>query len=373
VSSDVRTLDLVAPPFPRGVDTPCLYVDIDLLDRNIADMQAAMDARGVALRPHVKTHKSVAIARRQLAAGAAGLSVGTLGEAEVMADAGLMDLFVAYPIWADGPKSARLAALHARAQLIVGADSVEGARRLAAAVAGSRRPLRVAVEIDSGQHRTGVAAGAAADVAAAARDAGLEVTGVFTHGGHGYTSAADRAGAAADEVRLLGEAAAGLAGAGFDVSLISAGSSPTAVMSAVAPVTEERPGTYVFWDRQMVGLGAGEPDSVALVVLSTVVSTAVPGQVVLDAGAKTLTKDRPAWLEGFGALPAYPAATIERVYDYHAVVSVPAGTPTPTLGELVAIVPNHVCPVVNQFDELVVGRGGVELERWPVDARGHSG
>lgn len=373
---DTATLDrlrrLAVPRFPAGLATPCLYVDLDVLDRNIAAMQATMDARGIALRPHVKTHKSVAIARRQLAAGAAGVTVGTLGEAEVMADAGITDLFVAYPVWAAGPKAKRLAALHARAQLIVGIDSAAGAHGLAAAVARSATSLRVAVEIDSGQHRTGVTFDAAAGVAVAARDAGLEVIGVFTHGGHGYASGVDRPTAASDEVRLLGEAAARLGAAGFTVSLISAGSSPTAVLSAVAPVNEERPGTYVFWDRQMVGLGAGEPDAVALVVLSTVVSAAVPGQVVLDAGAKTLTKDRPAWLDGFGALPAYPSATVSRVYDYHAVVSIPPGTPAPALGEVVAVVPNHVCPVVNQFDALVVGRAGVALERWPVDARGRS-
>jgi len=367
-----RLRRLAVPRFPAGLATPCLYVDLDVLDRNIAAMQATMDARGIALRPHVKTHKSVAIARRQLAAGAAGVTVGTLGEAEVMADAGITDLFVAYPVWAAGPKAKRLAALHARAQVIVGIDSAAGARGLAAAVARSATSLRVAVEIDSGQHRTGVTFDAAAGVAVAARDAGLEVIGVFTHGGHGYASGADRSTAASDEVRLLGEAAARLGAAGFTVSLISAGSSPTAVLSAVAPVNEERPGTYVFWDRQMVGLGAGEPDAVALVVLSTVVSAAVPGQVVLDAGAKTLTKDRPAWLDGFGALPAYPSATVSRVYDYHAVVWIPPGTPAPALGEVVAVVPNHVCPVVNQFDELVVGRAGVALERWPVDARGRS-
>jgi D-serine deaminase-like pyridoxal phosphate-dependent protein len=137
-------------------------------------------------------------------------------------------------------------------------------------------------------------------------------------------------------------------------------------------VTEIRPGTYLLGDRQQFVLGAIPADGIALVVAATVVSTAVPGQVVLDAGAKTLTKDRAAFLEGFGAIPAYPDAVIERLFDYHAAVTIPPGSPAPRLGEVVAIVPNHVCPVVEQFDDFVVARGGVDEGRWPVDARGRS-
>ncbi len=368
-----------APPIPEGfaippgLDTPCLVVDLDRAEANARRLGQGAAERGVVLRPHIKTHKSVALARLQLEAGAAGIAVGTLGEAEVMAAGGIDDIFIGYPIWAEGPKAERLRALHTRTPLVVGVDSVAGARLLAAAVAGAVTPLRVLVEIDSGARRTGVTTPeAAAAVARQARDAGLEVIGVFTHGGHGYAAPEARVGAAADEVASLGAAADALRSEGFAVERISAGSTPTGVLAAAGQVNEIRPGTYLLGDRQQVVLEAIPPDSIALIVAATVVSTSVPGQVVLDAGAKTLTKDRAAFLEGFGSMPAYPDVVIERLFDYHAAVAIPSGAEAPRLGEVVAIVPNHVCPAVEQFDDFVVSRGGEFLDRWRVDARGRS-
>jgi D-serine deaminase-like pyridoxal phosphate-dependent protein len=364
-----------APEIPDGLDTPCLVVDLDAAEANARRMADGAAARGVALRPHVKTHKSVALARLQLDHGAVGITVGTIGEAEAMVDGGIAEVFIGYPVWADGPKAQRLRDLRRRAPgLTVGVDSAEAAGPLAAAVreAGDG-PLGVLVEVDSGARRSGVAGPAEAlAVAARARDEGLDVLGVFTHGGHGYRAPGAGPSAAADEVATLGAAADALRAAGFDIRRVSAGSTPTNVLAAAGQVTEIRPGTYLLGDRQQVVLGAIPADGIALAVAATVVSTAVPGQVVLDAGAKTLTKDRAAFLEGFGVIPAYPDAIIERLFDYHAAVSVPAGSPAPRLGEVVAIVPNHVCPVVEQFDEFVVARGGIAEGRWPVDARGRS-
>lgn len=364
----------VAPRLPAGLDTPCLVVDLDVAEANARRMADGAAARGVALRPHVKTHKSVALARLQLDAGAAGLTVGTLGEAEAMVDGGMDDVFVGYPVWADGAKAERLRRLHGRCTLSVGVDSAEAATLLARAVEGfGGRPLRVLVELDSGARRSGVAGPAeAAAVARAARDAGLEVVGVFTHGGHGYRAPGAGPAAAADEVAILGAAADELRAEGFPVERISAGSTPTGVHAAAGQVTEIRPGTYLLGDRQQFVLGAIPADGIAAVVATTVVSTAVDGQVVLDAGAKTLTKDRAAFLEGFGVIPAYPDAVVERLFDYHAAVTIPPGTPAPGLGDIVAVVPNHICPVVEQFDEFVVARGGEPEGRWPVDARGRS-
>jgi D-serine deaminase-like pyridoxal phosphate-dependent protein len=308
----------------------------------------------------------------QLASGARGLTVGTIGEAEVLLAAGLTDLFIAYPLWLTDPKARRLRTLLEAAPLIVGIDSAEGAGRLADAARGARHPLRAAIEIDSGERRSGVTPDEAPPIAAAARAAGLDVVGVYTHGGHAYDDPSAVDGAAHDEVELLTTAAERLETEGFEVSLVSAGSTPTARFSAAGRVNEERPGTYVFNDRQQVGLGGAMPEEVALFVAATVVSTAVPGQVVVDAGGKTLAKDRAPWLDGFGAIPAYPDARITRTYDYHGVVVFPDGAPRPALGETVAIVPNHVCPVVNLADSFVVARGGAVVDRWPVDARGRS-
>jgi D-serine deaminase-like pyridoxal phosphate-dependent protein len=365
---------LSVPVIPAGLDTPCLVMDLDVVEANARRLQAAMDARGVRLRPHAKTHKSVALGRLQLEEGAAGLTVGTLGEAETFAAAGMTDLFVAYPVWAVGPKASRLRAVHDTSDLAVGFDSVAGAERLAAAVAGSDRPLRVRIEIDSGGHRSGVGSSErAADIARAATDLGLVVDGAFTHGGHGYAGPEARGAAAADEIRALTAAADALAAVGIDVAIVSAGSTPTMIDAAAGRVNEIRAGTYLLGDRHEVALGAIAADALAAHIAATVISTAVPGQVVIDAGAKSLTKDRAPYVEGFGALPGYPEATIDRLYDYHAVVHIPPGTPGPHLGEVVAVAPNHICPVVDLFDDFAVTRSGRLEGRWPVDARGRSG
>jgi D-serine deaminase-like pyridoxal phosphate-dependent protein len=360
------------PELPAGVDTPAVVIDLDVVERNVERMAAAMAVRGVALRPHVKTHKSVALARLQLEAGVAGITVGTLGEAEVMAAAGIDDILIAYPLWPGGTKAARLRDLAERVRLSVGVDSAAGAAALGAAVSGGAARLRVLVEVDSGGHRTGVAPAEAGSIAAAARDSGLEVRGVFSHGGHGYAGHSARLSAAADEVNALGEAAAALLEVHIEAAVVSAGSTTTALLSAAGVVNEERPGTYIFGDRQQLALGAIEPNELGLFVMATVVSTPAQDRFVIDAGAKTLARDRPRFLDGYGLLPALPDAVISAKYDYHGVVEVPPGIPWPPVGSLVAIVPNHVCPVVNLVDELVVARRGIVIDRWPVDARGRT-
>jgi D-serine deaminase-like pyridoxal phosphate-dependent protein len=365
---------LTVPSLPADLATPCLIVDLDIVARNIERLAAGARDRGVALRPHAKTHKSVALARMQLDAGAAGITVGTVGEAEVMAAGGIDDIFIGYPVWAEGARATRIATLNRAVTLSVGIDSVEGAERLARAVDGDDRSLAVLVEVDSGGRRTGLADPAeVVRVSRAARSAGLRVVGVFTHGGHSYSGPEARIPAAADEVATLGAAADALRADGFAIERISAGSTPTGILSATGQVNEIRPGTYLLGDRQQLVLGAIPPDGLALVVATTVVSNAVPGQVVVDAGAKTLTKDRASFVEGFGLLPAYPDAVIERLSDYHGAIAIPPGTAAPALGEVVAIVPNHVCPVVDLFDSFVATRSGAVVGQWPVDARGRSG
>lgn len=373
MTTEAVSSELTFPALPAGLDTPRVVVDLARVDANIARLQAALDARGIALRPHAKTHKSIAIARRQIAAGARGITVGTLGEAEVFVAAGIDDVFLAYPLWAEREKAARLRAVHEAApRLRVGVDSPAGAERLAAAVAGADAPLTVLVEIDSGNHRTGVTGPQAAlEVARAARAAGLVVDGVFSHGGHAYRpGAAESAGA--DEIRTLGEAAAVLRADEFAIGTISAGSTPTMLSAAAGEVTEMRAGTYVYGDRQQWLLGAIPAEGCAVAVAATVVS-ASPDRLVVDAGAKALTKDRAEFVAGFGAIVGYPDLVIERVNDYHGVVAVPAGAARPALGDVVAIVPNHVCPVIDLVDSVMVVAPDGTVGDWPVDARGRSG
>ena len=197
--------------------------------------------------------------------------------------------------------------------------------------------------------------------------------GVFTHAGHGYAGPDLRDAAADQEVAALAEAAASLAAVGIDASVVSAGSTPTAIRSARGAVTEERPGTYIFGDAIQVGLGSMDPDSVALTVAATVVSTAVDGQFVVDAGAKVLSKDVAPYVDGHGVILGWPGARLVRLNDYHGIAEVAPGSPRPAVGEMVSIVPNHVCPVVNLVDELVMVRDGSVVGRWPVDARGRNG
>jgi len=350
-------------------------IDLDIVEANARRMADAAGAAGVALRPHVKTHKTVALAWIQLDAGAIGITVGTLGEAEVMARGGVADILLAYPLWAAGATAERLRALHERRdlQLAVGFDSFEGAQQLAAAVAGSGRPLRVLVEIDAHYGRTGVSAESAGELCAAAARVGLDVSGAFSHGGHAYAGGDAVASAADDEVAALSAAAESMRAVGIEPQVLSAGSSPTALLAARGPVTELRPGTYLIGDRQQVALGASPPDGVAIAVAATVVSATVPDQVVINAGAKSLTKDMPAYLAGHGFLPDYPEAVLERVSDYHGQLRFPDGARRPGLGDIVAVVPNHACPVIDLYDSFIATRSGEVVGRWRVDARGRSG
>jgi D-serine deaminase-like pyridoxal phosphate-dependent protein len=355
------------------LDMPVVVVDVDRVDARIASMAAAMRERRVALRPHAKTHKSIEIARRQIAAGATGLTVATIGEAETFAWAGLDDLFIAYPIIARGPKADRLRRLADRCSLLVGVDSVIGLEALAEAVRDSARAPRVVIEIDSGGRRTGVRPILAGALARQALTLGLEVMGAFTHGGHSYAGVAARFAAADDEVAGLEAAAASLRAEGIEPAVLSAGSTPTAALSARGVVTEERPGTYIFGDGLQAAL-AGEPaEDAALMVAATVVSAGAGTGFVIDAGAKVLAQDVAPFLRGHGSIVGYPDAIIERLNDHHGVVTLPSGAARPAIGSVVWIVPNHVCPVVNLVDEYVVAQAGRVVDRWPVDARGRNG
>ena len=352
-----------SPPLPQDLETPYLLVDVDTLDRNIARMAESGDRLGLELRPHAKTHKCVEIARRQIAAGAVGLTVATVGEAEVFADAGIDDLFIAYPVWAAGSRATRLRGLAERVRLRVGVDSVEAAELLARTV-GS---VDVLIEVDSGQHRSGVHPSAVAAVGGAAARSGHRILGVFTFPGHGY-GPGQRASAAQDEARALIQAASALEAAGIAAPVRSGGSTPTADLTDPS-LTELRPGVYVFHDAQQVELGVvGWPD-VALTAVATVVSRS-GRSVILDAGSKTLGADRPGWTTGFGRLPDHPEARVTALSEHHTTVDLGPSEQLPELGSMVRVAPNHVCAAVNLADELVAWADGKVVERWRVAARG---
>ncbi|MBB1495900.1 alanine racemase [Propioniciclava sp. MC1595] len=340
--------------------TPFLAIDLPVLQANIERVAAWADDRGLALRPHVKTHKSPEIAHMQEDAGVGGLTVATVGEAEVFAQQGFDDLFVAYPLWLDDDRRRRLARLAERATLRVGFDSVEAARRLAGTgVTGL-------VEVDSGHHRSGVAPEAAGEVAAGAVEGGLEVLGAFTFPGHSYAPGG-RAAAAGGEAGALASAAEALRAAGIEPVVLSGGSTPSLAETGDG-LTESRPGVYVFNDAQQWELGSCTPDQIALTCHATVVSHA-GGRLVLDSGSKVLGADRPAWASGFGRLLDHPEARIVILSEHHAVADL-AGRPLPPLGSTVRVVPNHACNAVNLVDEYAVLADGGLVDRWAVAARG---
>jgi len=357
-----------APPLPADLVTPCLVVDRDVLERNLITMADRVRDQDVALRPHAKTHKCLEIARRQVALGAVGLTVATVGEAEVFADAGFSDLFIAYPVWAAGARGRRLRALAERVALRVGADSSEGVEVLGRALAGT--PAEVVVEIDSGHHRTGVEPDRAGEIAVAAQRLGLHVAGVFTFPGHSYGPGQVRP-AAADEADALQRAGAALRRAGVETGLRSGGSTPTAALVEPEGLNEIRPGVYAFNDAQQVELGAADWDSVALTAAATVVSRH-GSNVILDAGSKVLGADRPAWATGNGRLPDHPRARVVALSEHHATVTFPDDAVLPELGSTIRVAPNHVCAAVNLADVLVVIANGTVVDRWAVVARGRN-
>ncbi|GAB3191659.1 D-TA family PLP-dependent enzyme [Nesterenkonia suensis] len=360
---------------PPEVETPEILVDRDVLGKNVTRMAEAMRSRGLRLRPHAKTHKMAEVARLQLAAGACGLTVATVGEAEHFAAQGVEDLFIAYPLWTTPARGRRLRELSATARLTIGTDSADGARALAAHLREAARRIEVLVELDSGHHRSGVAPQGAVDVARAAAQAGLQVTGVFSFPGHSYAPGRP-AEAAAQEHQTLVEAAELLTAAGFAVTRLSGGSTPSALLTEDGGVTEVRPGVYVFGDAQQLELGRCGWEDIALTVAATVVSRhetgadGVPRRIILDAGSKVLGGDRPAWTTGHGRIMGHPQARITALSEHHATVAWPEGQQLPALGERVSVIPNHVCMAVNLVDEVTVVRGGEVVDRWTVGARG---
>lgn len=351
------------------LETPVAVRDDVAMERNLARMAAVARAAGVRLRPHAKTHKSVAVARRQLEHGAAGLTVATLQEAEVFAAAGVDDILVAHPP-ADRAKLNRLTHLAARVRrLAVALDDVDLARRVAP-------PVEILWEVDTGLHRVGTPAGEATEEAVRRLVGAIgqeRFRGLLTHGGHAYR-AADRAqlrAAAAEESEGLSATADRLRAAGVEVREVSVGSTPTA---GFAPefqgVTEIRPGTYVYGDAGQVALGSHPEADCALVVVATVVSAPAPDRCVLDCGSKSISADRivPS-LDGYGLVLGHPGLVVARLSEEHTVVTARERTGL-QVGDRVAVLPAHACTTVNLHPYLLVF-DETDRVRWePVDARG---
>ncbi|WP_325599785.1 alanine racemase [Nocardioides sp.] len=353
------------------METPEVLIDRRLLDANIARMAAATAGAGIGLRPHAKTHKVLEIARSQLAAGAMGLTVATVGEAEVFVADGASDVLIAYPLWATPEIGRRLQALAERATITVGVDSPEGAANLAQHLGASASRIEAWVEVDSGHHRSGVRPGSV-DEDRMADGTDLRLTGVFTFPGHGYLPGQARA-AAMHEGEALSAVAARLRAAGHDIRHASGGSSPSVAFSSPVHVTEVRPGVYALGDAQQLELGRCGWDDIALSVAATVVSRrASSRELIANAGSKVLGSDRPSWASGYGRVLGAPDGCVTALSEHHATVRWPDSGDMPALGEQIRLIPNHVCLTMNLVDEVAVVEDDAVVDRWVVAARGRN-
>jgi D-serine deaminase-like pyridoxal phosphate-dependent protein len=348
--------------------TPVAVVDEAVMEANLRRMAEFATASGVRLRPHAKTHKSIEVARRQLALGATGLTVATLTEAETFAAAGVDEILIAHPTVGQ-VKLRRLGSLAARlGRLAVALDDVGIASTLPAQV-------DVMWEVDTGQHRIGTPSGeeTVRAVAELVRAIGQSrFRGLITHGGHAYQAKDDveRRTAAAEEANGLLESAAMLRALGIEVRDLSIGSTPTVGAHSLEGITEIRPGTYVYGDANQVTLGVMRLEDCALAVAACVVSTPAEDRAVIDAGSKALSADlRVPGMSGFGIVVDRPHLNVARLSEEHAVLTA-AGATGLSVGDFVVIVPTHVCTVVNLHPEIAIFDGGGTVRWQTIEARG---
>lgn len=363
----MREFDLNQVPY-----TPVLVIDETQLDANIAAMADFAAAKQLTLRPHAKTHKIAEIARKQLTAGSPGLAVATLGEAQYFFDARVTDLFISYPLWATANDAELLTRLATEGTLAVGTDSIAAVHQLAD-ITDEHPGIELMIELNSGHNRSGVFVDQAVPIAQAIAERNMTLRGLFTFPGHSYAPGAHDT-AAADEAETLRAAQHQLAAAGFDVSVLSGGSSPSATETVENGVTEIRPGVYIFGDAQQLELGRIGFEEIALTVVTTVVSRHeaygdAPARIIVDAGSKILATDRAPWATGHGRVLGHPDARITAVSEHHGTI-IWGDDELPELGTRLRVIPNHVCVAVNLVDEVFVVDTEQQLATWQVGARG---
>ncbi len=356
------------------LDTPAVIVDLDVMERNLSRMAGYCRDHNLRLRPHTKTHKIPEIAHQQIASGATGITVAKLDEAEVMIDAGLDDLLIAYPIV--GPlKTHRLAALAQRATITVSLDSETALRGISAAVSERKANVGILIELDAGFRRCGVAN--ETEALKLARIVlslpGLNFQGLMFFPGHFGVEPDQRSVLRAQVNELLDRCLETFARAGLPLATISGGSTPSRYESHLFHgVNETRPGTYIFNDRNTAGVSAASLDECALSVLVTVVSTSVSGHAAVDGGSKTFSSDRYQAEDGrgFGLVKNDPAVEIERFSEEHGHLNLARSERRYRVGDRLAIIPNHVCSTVNLHDEIYGVRGERVETVWRVAGRG---
>ena len=343
------------------LDTPAVLVDLDRIETNLRRAQDYANEHGLRLRPHIKTHKIPEFARRQVEIGAVGITCQKLGEAEVMADAGIDDILITFNL-VGRAKLHRLVALARRVHVSVTIDNAVVASELDAAMREAGLVLPVLIECDTGAGRCGVQSPEEAVELARliAGLGGLELAGLMTYPARGRVPVT---------AAWLAEAVAGLAAAGLQPAIISTGGTPDLFHAhEVSTATEHRPGTYIYHDRDQARASLGL-DACAMRVLATVVSRPTEGRAILDAGSKTLSSDQ-LGLDGYGLITEYPQLILASFSEEHGHVDCSASNARPRIGERVTIVPNHACAVTNLHDVIYGVRGNRVERAFKVAARG---
>jgi len=356
------------------LSTPALTIDLDILERNLDRVAELCRQQRVGLRPHTKTHKTPEVARLQLARGAVGLTVAKVGEAEVMAGAGLDDILIAFPIYG-GEKLRRLAELARGRRLLVSLDAEPTALELSRAAAAQGSTVGVLVEFDVGFHRCGLEPGPACVELARKIEKlpGLKFRGLMTYFGNVWGNAADRRAEAERVAERVARALAAFREAQMEVEIVSGGSTPSIEFAHLIPgLTDIRPGTYVYNDLNTYYQGACRLEDCAGRVVTTVVSTAVPGRAIIDAGSKTFSSDLlgSGPKSGYGYVVEAPDASLIKLNEEHGHLDITKSSHQFRVGEVLTVIPNHVCTCVNMHDEVFPHRGGEVTGCWRVAARG---
>jgi D-serine deaminase-like pyridoxal phosphate-dependent protein len=355
-----------------AVDTPALIVDADVLTRNLLSLQRASEAAGLQVRPHIKAHKTPQIAQMQVRAGAVGVTAAKIGEAEVMADAGIEDIFIANILIGEA-KLRRLVALARRVpKLSVAVDSLAGAEPLGAAFAAAGMSLDVMIEVDTGAGRCGVLP---EQVAPFAREvagvAGLRLVGIMAYAAGSYAcrNEDERRACAAREGATLAALGDELRRDGHDIRRLSGGSTPTAGRYVAGNgLTEIRSGTYCLNDHNQVDLGTCTVADVAATVLATVISHPAPNRYITDAGTKALDQQVSQLTEGYGVLLDPPGARVVKINDEHGYLD--AAAAGVRVGDKVRIIPPRICTCLNLYDEMIIVQEGIVRDVWRIAARG---
>ncbi|HEU4508035.1 MAG TPA: alanine racemase, partial [Pyrinomonadaceae bacterium] len=356
------------------LETPAVVIDLDVMDQNLSRMADYCRRHELLLRPHTKSHKIPELAKRQIASGATGITVAKLGEAEVMLDAGITDILIAYPI-VGVEKTKRLATIAEAARISVALDSEDAARGISAAASERGVTIGVLVELDVGFNRCGVSS--ETEALALARKIsslpGLEFKGLMFFPGHFTVMPDERSVLRMRVNELLDRVLAAFDREGLPLPVVSGGSTPTAYESHLFHgVNEVRPGMYIFNDRTTAGISAASLTDCALSVLVTVVSTSVAGRAIIDGGSKTYSSDRYQAGDGrgFGLVKEDHDADLERLSEEHGHLNIQRSERRYRIGDRLSVIPNHVCTTVNMHEEIYGVRGEHVETVWRVEGRG---